>query len=192
MAEDSVENDLEKPAEKFEKQSLPMKKGGAFKNIFKSKKSNIIIAVFFVLLIDICAGAWFFFFKADPKEEQAIIVVEKRIEETAAQEQENIFEDIVELEPFERIPLKSSSTMGLVSMNLSLELTDPRYKKQIFTMEGKIREIITNQLEEMMWLELRNPEGKIILKYNLLKHINAIFPKLTVRNIYFTYFIMQR
>lgn len=192
MAEDSVENDLEKPAEKFEKQSLPMKKGGAFKNIFKSKKSNIIIAVFFVLLIDICAGAWFFFFKADPKEEQAIIVVEKRIEETAAQEQENIFEDIVELEPFERIPLKSSSTMGLVSMNLSLELTDPRYKKQIFTMEGKIREIITNQLEEVMWLELRNPEGKIILKYNLLKHINAIFPKLTVRNIYFTYFIMQR
>lgn len=192
MAEDSVENDLEKPAEKFEKQSLPMKKGGAFKNIFISKKSNIIIAVFFVLLIDICAGAWFFFFKADPKEEQAIIVVEKRIEETAAQEQENIFEDIVELEPFERIPLKSSSTMGLVSMNLSLELTDPRYKKQIFTMEGRIREIITNQLEEMMWLELRNPEGKIILKYNLLKRINAIFPKLTVRNIYFTYFIMQR
>ena len=192
MAEDSVENDLEKPAEKSEEQSLFGKTGGVFKNIFKSKKSNIIIAVFFVLLIDICAGAWFFFFKADPKEEQAIIVVEKRIDETAAQEQENIFEDIVELEPFERIPLKSSSTMGLVSMNLSLELTDPRYKKQIFTMEGRIREIITNQLEEVMWLELRNPEGKIILKYNLLKHINAIFPKLTVRNIYFTYFIMQR
>ena len=59
-------------------------------------------------------------------------------------------------------------------------------------MEGRIREIITNQLEEMMWLELRNPEGKIILKYNLLKRMNAIFPKLTVRNIYFTYFIMQR
>ena len=144
------------------------------------------------MLIDIGAGAWFFFFKAGPKEEQAIIVVEKRIEEIAAKEQEIIFEDIVELEPFERIPLKSSSTMGLISMNLSLELTDPRYKKQIFTMEGRIREIITNQLEEMMWLELRNPEGKIILKYNLLKRINAIFPKLTVRNIYFTYFIMQR
>jgi flagellar FliL protein len=82
--------------------------------------------------------------------------------------------------------------MGLISMNLSLELTDPKYKKQIYTMEGRIREIITSQLEGMTWLELRNPEGKIILKYNLLKRINPIFPKLTVRNIYFTYFIMQR
>lgn len=192
MAENSVENDLEKPAEKSEKKSLPGKTGGVFKNIFKSKKSNIIIAVFLVLLIDIGAGAWFFFIKIGPKEEQAIVVVEKKIEETAAQEQGIIFKDIVELEPFERIPLKSSSTMGLISMNLSFELTDPRYKKQIFTMEDRIREIITSQLEEMMWLELRNPEGKIILKYNLLKRINAIFPKLTVRNIYFTYFIMQR
>ena len=192
MAENSVENDLEKPVEKFGRQSLPGKTGRVFKNIFKSKKSIIIIAVFFVLLIDIGAGTWFFFIKAGPKEEQAIVVVEKRIEETAAQEQGIIFEDIVELEPFERIPLKSSSTMGLVSMNLSLELTDPGYKKQIVTMKGRIREVITNQLEEMAWLELRNPEGKIILKYNLLKRINAIFPKLTVRNIYFTYFIMQR
>jgi len=192
VAENSVENDLEKPAEKSEKKSLPGKTGGFFKNIFKSKKSNIIIAVFLVLLIDIGAGAWFFFIKIGPKEEQAIVVVEKKIEETAAQEQGIIFKDIVELEPFERIPLKSSSTMGLISMNLSFELTDPRYKKQIFTMEDRIREIITSQLEEMMWLELRNPEGKIILKYNLLKRINALFPKLTVRNIYFTYFIMQR
>jgi flagellar FliL protein len=188
VAEDSVENDLEKP----EKQSLFGKTGGVFKNIFKSKKSIIIIAVSFVLLIDLGAGAWFFFFKAVPEEEQAITVVEKKIEKAETQEREIIFNDIVELEPFERIPLKSSSTMGLVSMNLSLELTDPRYKKQIFTMEGRIREIITSQLEEMMWLELRNPEGKITLKYNLLKRINAIFPKLTVRNIYFTYFIMQR
>jgi len=192
VAEDSVENDLKKPVEKSEQQSLPGKTGRVFKNIFKSKKSIIIIAVFFVLLIDIGAGAWFFFFKAGLKEEQAIVVVDKKIEETAAQEQGIIFEDIVELEPFERIPLKSSSTMGLISINLSLELTDPRYKKQIFTMEDRIRKIITSQLEKMMWLELRNPEGKIILKYNLLKRINAIFPKLTVRNIYFTYFIMQR
>lgn len=144
------------------------------------------------MLIYLVAGAWVVFFKAGPKEAQAIIVVEKRIEETAARGQENIFEDIVTLEPFKRIPLKSSSTMGLISMNLSLELTDQRYKKQIFAMEGRIREVITSRLGEMMWLELRNPEGKIALKYNLLEHINAIFPKFTVRNIYFTHFIMQR
>ena len=198
MAENSVENDLEKPAEESEKKSLLGETGGVFKKIFKSKKSIIIIAVSFVLLIYSGAGAgagagvWFLFFKANPEEGKTIIAAEKRLEETAAREQEIVFEDIVELEPFERIPLKASSTMGLISMNLSLELTDPRYKEQIFTMEGSIREIITSQLEEMMWVELRNPEGKILLKYNLLKRINAIFSKLTVRNIYFTYFIMQR
>jgi len=192
VADDRVENDLEKSGEKSGKQSLLWKTGEVFKNIFKLTKSNIIIAVSFVLLIYLVVGAWFVFFKAGPKEEQAIIVVEKRIEEKAARGQEIIFEDIVALEPFERIPLKSSSTMGLISMNLSLELTDQRYKKQIFAMESRIREVITSQLEEMMWLELRNPEGKIALKYNLLEHINAIFPKFTVRNIYFTHFIMQR
>ncbi len=102
-----------------------------------------------------------------------------------------VFEDIIELEPFERIRLKSSSTMSLISMNLSLELIDHQYRKQVFSMEERIRKIITGQVEEMTWLELRNPEGKIMLKYNLLKRINSIFPKAMVRNIYFTNFIMQ-
>jgi len=188
VAENSLENDLEE----FEKKSLPGKTGGVFKKNFKSKRSIIIIAVSFVLLIYFGAGVWFYFFKVNPEEGKAIIAVEKKLEETAVREQEIVFEDIVELEPFEQIPLKASSTMGLISMNLSLELADPRYKEQILTMESSIREIIKSQLEEMMWIELRNPEGKILLKYNLLKRINAIFSKLTVRNIYFTYFIMQR
>lgn len=192
MAEISVENDLEKSAEESDKKSLLGNTGGVFKKIFKSKRSIIIMAVSFVLLIYFCAGVWVFFFKANPEEGKAIIATGKGLEETAAREQELVFEDIVELEPFERIPLKASSSMGLISMNLSLELTDPRFKEQILTMEGRIREIITSQLEEMMWIELRKPEGKILFKYNLLKRINAIFSKLTVRNIYFTYFIMQR
>ena len=196
MAEDNVEIDLEEfaeePVEESSKKGLVGKITGTFKKIFKSKKAIIIIAVSFVLLIGIGAGAWFFFFKSSPEDEQAEIAAQTMAEEAAAREQEIIFEDIVELEPFERIPLKSNSTMKLVSINLSLELTDQRYRKQIFTMEGRIREIITSQLQEMTWLELRKPEGKITLKYSLLKRINAIFPKLTVRNIYFTYFIMQR
>lgn len=192
MDENSLEKDLEKPAEESLKKNLLGKTGVVFIKISKAKNSIIIIAVSFILLTGLGAGVRFFFLKAGPEDEQTIIVAEKGLEEKAAYEQEIIFKDIVELEPFERIALKSSSTMGLISMNLSLELTDPKYKKQIYTMEGRIREIITSQLEGMTWLELRNPEGKIILKYNLLKRINPIFPKLTVRNIYFTYFIMQR
>jgi flagellar protein FliL len=191
VAEDSVENDLEEPEKESVKTGLVGKIKEFVKKIFGSKKSIIIIAVSFVLFIVLCAGAWFFFFKSTPEDEPSSIVAEKMVEDTASREQEIVFEDIVELEPFERIPLKTSSSMGLLTINLSLELTDQRYRKQIFTMEERIREIITSQVQEMTWLELRNPEGKIILKYNLLKRINSIFPKLTIRNIYFTYFIMQ-
>jgi len=191
VAEDSVENDLEEPEKESVKTGLVGKIKEFVKKIFGSKKSIIIIAVSFVLFIGLCAGAWFLFFKSTPEDEPNNIVAEQMVEGTASREQEIVFEDIVELEPFERIPLKTSSSMGLLTINLSLELTDQRYRKQIFTMEERIREIITSQVQEMTWLELRNPEGKIILKYNLLKRINSIFPKLTIRNIYFTYFIMQ-
>jgi len=191
VAEDSVENDLEEPEKESVKAGLVGKIKEFVKKLFGSKKSIIMIAVSFVLFIGLCAGAWFLFFKSTPEDESNNIVSEKMVEDTASHEQETVFEDIVELEPFERIPLKTSSSMGLLTINLSLELTDQRYRKQIFTMEERIREIITSQAQEMTWLELRNPEGKIILKYNLLKRINSIFPKLTVRNIYFTYFIMQ-
>jgi len=57
--------------------------------------------------------------------------------------------------------------------------------------EDKIRQIVTTQAEGMSWLELRNPEGKIMLKYDLLKRINSIFPETVVRNIYYTNFLMQ-
>ncbi|MCP4673333.1 MAG: flagellar basal body-associated FliL family protein [Desulfobacula sp.] len=191
MAEESIENDLEEAEKVSAKAELVEKTTRIFKKIFKSKKSIIIIAVSFVLIIGLGVGAWFLFFNVSPEEEQAKIASEKMLGNTSIQEQEIIFEDIVELEPFERIPLKSSSSMGLISMHVSLELTDQRYRKQIFTMEERIREIITGQIQEMTWLELRNPEGKLLLKYNLLKRINSIFPKLMVRNIYFTYFIMQ-
>jgi len=191
VAKENVENDLEEPEEKPAKAGLKEKIAGIGKKVFKSKKSIIIIAVSLVLFIVICTIAWFFFFKAKPDDEKTKIATEKTIEETVAREQEIIFEDIVELEPFERIALKSGSAMSLVSLKLSLELTDQRYRKQIFTMEGRIREIVTSQMREVTWLELRTPEGKIMLKYNLLKRINSIFPQLLVRNIYFTYLIMQ-
>ena len=191
MAEDSLENDLEEPEKESVKTGLAGKITGVFKKIFGSKKSIIIIALSFVLFISLGAGAWFFFFKSTPEDEPDNIDTAQMVEDTAIREHEIVFEDIVELEPFERIPLKSGSVMGLITINLSLELTNQRYRKQVFTMEERIRDIITSQVLEMTWLELRNPEGKIILKYNLLKRINSIFPKLTIRNIYFTYFIMQ-
>lgn len=182
--EDSSD-EIEDVKNKSSKKKILVRIKEFFKRIFGSKKIIIIIVVSLALLAGLVIGAWLFLFKESPKEDQ------DGQNTIPIRQEEVVFEDIVDLEPFEHIRLKAGSTMTLISMNLSLELTDHRFRKQIYTMEDRIRKIITGQVEEMTWLELRNPEGKIMLKYNLLKRINSIFPKATVRNIYFTNFIMQ-
>ena len=171
-----------------------MKKKTSLKKIFKRilgyKKTILIIAVFLFLLISLVTGIRLFFFKGSAGDVQDSMTPLKDSMPTVAWKNEIIFENMVDLEPFERIQLKGTSAMGL-SMHLSLELTDHKYRNQVDTMQDSIQKIITGQVEEMTWLILRNPEGKIMLKYNLLKRINSIFPKPLVSNIYFTYFIMQ-
>lgn len=163
------------------------------KKVLGSRKAIILIAVSFILLISFIVVKGLFFSKEKGKEDQDFQkqMTAESIKTRVVPQKEAVFEDIVDLEPFERIPLKQGSTKAFISINLSVELTDPRYREEVYAKEEQIREIIKAQAQEMTWLELRNPEGKIMLKYNLLKQINSIFQKLTVRNIYFTNFIMQ-
>lgn len=168
------------------------------------KKRLLLILVLGVVLLGIFAGAGFFFFRGSPEEATLANGTSVTQENKAPGEpgepgdpgdpgqiEEIVFEDIIALAPFERIPLKRNSAMGLINLNISLELMDRRYRKQVYSMQDRIRKIIMGQVREMRWLELRTPEGKIQLKYELLKRINSIFPKVVVRNIYFTNLIMQ-
>ncbi len=193
-SEEDVDDDIND--KKDLKSSIVTKVTTTFKTflhkILGSTKAIIIVAVSIVVLISIALILWLFVFSSGPDE---VLAPQQDAAQAIANgepiEEEIIFEDIVEFEPFERIALKTSSTMGRVSLQLSFELTDARYRKQIYAMEDRIRKIVMQQVENTTWLELRNPEGKIMLKYNLLQRINAIFPKATVRNVYFTFFIMQ-
>ncbi len=217
MAEEDKETEeteeTEEISENTIKENAIKRVSGKLTKIFKkislpklSKKAIIIIAVSSVLLIILIVTSLFFIFKSSSKDDINNIALNEELTTTEAREQDTVgsdivglnivgsdivFENIVDLEPFERIALKTGSTMKFVTINLSLELTDQRYRKQIITMEERIRKIITDQVNRMAWFELRSPEGKIMLKYNLIKQINSIFPKLPIRNIYFTYFIMQ-
>jgi flagellar FliL protein len=179
----------------------PSGKKTLVKRVLGSKKQLFLILVIGGVLMGLLAGGWFFFFRGSP--EQATLAngisateenrgpIESGESGQPGQPDEIVFEDIVVLEPFERIPLKTNSAMGLISLDISLELMDPRYRKQVVSMQDRIRKIIMGQVREMRWLELRAPQGKIQLKYELLKRINSIFPKVMVRNIYFTNLIMQ-
>ena len=191
MAEDLLEDmDQDQIDEKNREVESPKGKFAFLKRLLGNKKKLIIIILAAVLVVAAAAGAWFLFFSGSGEEETVP-------EATATQEtaegpkEEIIFEDIVVLEPFERIPLKGGSAMGMISLTVALELTDHRFRKQVYTVQDRLGRMVTAKVREMDWLELRNPEGKIKLKYELLKQMNGIFPKVTIRNIYFTNFLMQ-
>lgn len=163
-------------------------KKGLVKRLLGNKRRLILIVLALVLVMAAAAGAWVFFFSDTKEEPGAEVQMEA---EPAAPAQEIVFEDIVVLEPFERIPLKEGSALTFISLTVALELTDHRYRKQVYTVQDRLSRVVSARVREMSWLELRSPEGKIKLKYDILAQMNRIFPKVTVRNIYFTNFLMQ-
>ena len=194
MAEDLLEEIDESEDNNIDPEASTGKKS-LLRKLPRISKKMLLIGGIALLVLGLIAGAGLFFFGG---EDEPVVIESKQSQMTgediqAALEKttEIVFEDIVVLEPFERIRMKGNSAMGLISLNISLELTDHRYRKQVYTMEDRLRKIVTGQIKEMTWLELRNPEGKIKLKYELLKRMNSIFSKVTIRNIYFTNFLMQ-
>ncbi len=160
------------------------------KGIFSTKKRIVMIGGGFALFLALALGSWLFFFSGSDSEEDQKAMPEITKEGTLTIKEEVVFEDIVDLDPFERIHLRTGSTMKLVDMKLALELTDHRYRKQVISMQEQIRKVIISQVGVMNWIQLRNPEGKLKLKYAMIEEINGIFPQATVRNVYFTNLIM--
>jgi len=159
------------------------------KKVLGKKKKLIIICLTIVLMLSAVAGGWFLFFSGDDADSE---IVAEQGEATGPEQQEEIvFEDIVILAPFERIPLKGESAMGHISLDIALELIDHQYRKQVYTVQDRLIRVVENKVRQMTWRELRSPEGKIRLKYELLRQMNSIFPKVTIRNIYFINFLMQ-
>nr|NJM03144.1 hypothetical protein [Desulfobacula sp.] len=164
---------------------------GIFRKAFGSKKAVMITVACLILFTGLIAGGLVFFGPNKDQEAARPAAGDESANGATHLIEEAVFEDIVALAPFERIRLKEGPGMKLISLNLSLELSAGRYKQVVHAEEEKIRQIVAEQAERMSWLELRNPEGKIMFKYELLKRMNSIFSEVMIRNIYFTYFVMQ-
>lgn len=174
----------------------PVKKGFIGRLPAGKKKLIIILLLFFFFLGGIGAGVFFFLFggKEEALPEQPVaedVVTQESIQAALKNQNKAIFEDIVQLEPFERIFLKQNSNMQYISLGIALEMMEPGLRRQVYTMEPRIRKIVESQMRQMTWMELRSPQGKLKLKFALLNRINQIFPKVAIRHIYFTNFLMQ-
>ena len=172
-------------------------KNGFIGKLLSGEKKLIIILICFLLLLGgIGTGVFFFLFSDKEKDvpEQPVgedVVTAESIQTALKDQNKTIFEDIVQLEPFEQIFLRPDSNMPYISLGIALEMMEPGFRRQVYTMEPRIRKIIETQVRQMRWMELRSPQGKLKLKFALLNRINQIFPKVAIRHIYFTNFIMQ-
>lgn len=154
----------------------------------------------FLLVVLLAAGAWFFLFDMPEEDKKEMAAYTIAAENLAEQDRaavirqvmdETVFADIVSLEPFEGLLLKGGSSMGHVEMDLALELIDPDIRQQVDSMTDRIHAVVQEQVKRLTWLELRSPEGKIQLKYTLVKQINSLFSVPVVRNVYLTKFLMR-
>lgn len=171
-------------------------KTGLIGKLLSGKKKLIIMIVSGLFLLGVIGGVLVFLFGGKEEEvpEQPVgedVVTEESIQAALQDQTKAIFEDIVQLEPFEQIFLKQGSKMHFISLGIALEMMDPELRRQVYAMEPRIRKIIETQARQMSWMELRTPQGKLKLKFALLGRINQIFPKVAIRHIYFTNFIMQ-
>ncbi len=160
-------------------------------------KMIIIYCIVFVLAGASFFAWWFFFLKGSDKisldkAKQAAQTVQA--EKNGDKKNKPQFKNIVELAPFVKIKLKPSGNFSLITMSIALQLADNNMRQTIEADKSIIRKIITHETEKMTWFVLRNPEGKLKLKYNLIKTINSALSKSSnakINNLYFTNFIMQ-
>ena len=158
---------------------------------FSLSRKWMLMGLAGVMVVILGISVWFFFLAPAPEPEPEEVVETAEEAVPVVPTIEEVYPDIVVLEPFKRMYLADGSAMAYLNVNVALELMAPEDREQVTARQEQIREVLAARFREMKWIDLRSPSGKIRMKYEALARINSAFPKPLVRNIYFTNFIMQ-
>ena len=176
--------ELEDDATESPKEEEPEKKS-LIKKLFSLK-----MMIFFFLILLIVGGggfaSWYFFLKEPPVEEGENNASIEQVEDGQAVmlPPEPDFEDVVDLEPFDGIRIKESGNLFHVNLTLSIELMKPEMRESFESATTLIRQIIENDMKERTWITMRSPDGKLMMKYQLIEKLNKALQSSMVRNIY--------
>ncbi len=186
------ENPSEEPSGKKDQEEESAEKPSIVKKLLGGKKRLILIAGSVLLLLLLILGGWMMFFSgSDEVEQEPGSSQEQQTASDQAKWKENpVFEDILAVAPFERMVMKQGSAKGFVSMEISLFLSDPADRVEVFSRMDEIRRMVQDNIRRKTWMDLRGPEGKIQCKYELLSGINGLFPRRVLKDLYIINFIM--
>ncbi len=159
--------------EKEAKEEKEQKKGG--------KKGLFIFVALFIVLAAAGGGAYFFFFKGKQEEGG-----EKQKTEAKPTEIGVMFD----LGTF-IVNLADPGVEMYAKVSITLELSDQEVSKEVEKRLPIIKDAVIDILSSKTYGDIRTPEGKEKLRFELIKRINTILVKGGVRNLYFTEFVVQ-
>ena len=156
-----------------EKKEKEEKKGG--------KKLILFILIGLVILAGAGAGAYFFLFaKSAPPPE----------EEEPQKEPEPQVGPFLQLDPF-IVNLADPTGHRYLRAKITLELADDKALQRTNERIPQINDAIIMVLSSKTVEEVLSPEGKLELRLELIRKLNDLLGPNTVKNIYFTQFVVQ-
>lgn len=164
----------------------------------KSKKKLIIFgAAGLVLLIGIGIGAYLLTSSSSPDQAPETQVAStapanpvKQVGTGPGKSQSNQIGPMVEIEEF-IVNLLDMDTTRYLKANITLEVDSEITVEEIQARMSQVRDAILLLAGNKNFSELRDLQGKMQLRAELLGHINTLLEKGQVNKIYFTNFVIQ-
>lgn len=161
-----------------------VKKRFAFLGKISRKWLIIGIAAFLLLSGGGVAGYYFFLAEQAPKEDLTLDEEELGIRISPE------FPGIFPLEQLS-VPLADSDVKLNLTISMELDFLPEEGWDELLDMSSQIQEEVTEVLGTRTMREIRNINGKILLKEELIFVINGVLETVRVRDIYFTEFVVR-
>ncbi len=159
--------------EKEVKEGKEERKGG--------KKGLFVFLALFILLAAAGGGAYFFFLKGGEEEDKKAKEVERKPAEIGV---------MFDLGTF-IVNLADPGVEMYAKVSITLELSDQEVTTEVEKRLPIVKDAVIDILSSKTYGDIRTPEGKERLRFELIKRINTILVKGGVRNLYFTEFVVQ-
>ncbi len=157
----------------------------------EKKGSNMMLIIIIIIMgvvIGIGGALAFIMLKSkgDAPAQQPAAGVERKEEKKTDTHQ---IGPIMMLDPF--IVNLSGSGLNYLKLQMGLELNNPEVEKEITTKKPQIQDTIILLLSTKSFDDISTGQGKLVLKDELITRLNNILRTGSIRNIYFTSFIVQ-
>lgn len=111
-------------------------------------------------------------------------------EQNTAQAKDEQFGIIHELEPF-IVNLLDKEGRRYLKTRIEFEVDNEDIKKELTRRTPQLRDAILLLLTSKSFEDISKPEGKLRLKTEIIVRINQILPRIGIRTLYFTEFVVQ-